>query len=690
LSGKGGGTLARELEAERAQLARARACLAEMRRRAESLDATGGDEIAEEVVRARLQLRVAALADDGTVPLFFGRIDYDEAAELADEAAGLAGERFHIGRRHIHDDLMDPVVVDWRASVARPFYRASPQDPWGLWRRRRFGFSQGELTSFQDEHFEDDADLAIAEAALRAEIERPRVGPMRDIVATIQPEQDDLVRASLGETICIQGGPGTGKTAVGLHRAAYLLYEHRDRLRTDDVLVVGPSRVFMAFISQVLPGLGEVDVTQRTIGELVGGIAVRGTDTPAAAAVKADARMAEVLRRAVYGRVRLPAEPLATPFGSSAVWLPASRLRAMVAALRDRDVPYAAARELLWEQLGRACQTQAERGGHAGFESIDDAVQAVRGSKAARRLADAAWPALQPVRLLFDLLGDEETLRAAAGGVLDDVEQKELAWARRPRSRAAAPWTAADAFLLDELAALLDAPRSYGHVVVDEAQDLSAMQLRALGRRCRYGSATLLGDLAQATTPWAVGDWETALAHLGKPDGQIRWLPRAFRAPRAVLDLANRLLPRIAPGLTPARSVREVPGALELRRVEPSGLAAAWARAVHDALRAEGSVGVIAADGEVDRVAGELRRHGIDPAAVDRLQQGARVTVVPASQAKGLEFDQVVVVEPAAIVRAEPLGLRRLYIVLSRAVTHLTVVHAEPLPDPLAGPAASP
>jgi DNA helicase IV len=685
LQGQGGGALARELGAERAQLARARACLAAMRRRAESLDATGtgGDEIAEEVLRARLALRVSALVDDGTVPLFFGRIDYHGRAELA-------GEHFHIGRRHIHDDLLDPVVVDWRASVSRPFYRASPADLGGLWRRRRFGFSHGELTSFQDEHFDDDADLAIAEAALRAEIERPRVGPMRDIVATIQPEQDDLVRASLGRTICIQGGPGTGKTAVGLHRAAYLLYEYRDRLRTDDVLVVGPSRAFMAFISQVLPGLGEVDVTQQTVGELVGGpVAVRAADTPAAAAVKADARMAEVLRRAVYGRVRLPDGPLAMPFGSSAVWLPARRLRAMVAALLDRDVPYAAARELLWQQLGRACQHEAEQDGHAGFESIDDAVRAVRRSRPARRVVDGAWPALEPARLLFDLLTDPETLRAAADGILDDIEQKELAWSRRPRSRAAAPWTAADAFLLDELAALLAAPRSYGHVVIDEAQDLSAMQLRALGRRCRYGSATLLGDLAQGTTPWAVDRWETALAHLGKPDGEIRSLPRAFRAPRAVLDLANRLLPEIAPWLTPARSVREVPGALELRRVEPSGLVAACRRAVGEALGAEGSVGVIVADADADRVAADLRRHGIDPAPPDRPEQGSRVTVVPASQAKGLEYDHVVVVEPATIVRAEPLGLRRLYIVLTRAVTHLTVVHAEPLPDALAGAAAA-
>jgi DNA helicase IV len=681
MDGRGSSALARELEAERGQLALARACLAAMRRRAASLDATGGDEIAEAAVQARLQLRVAALADDGTVPLFFGRIDYDETAELA-------GERFHIGRRHIHDDLMDPVVVDWRASVARPFYRASPQDPWGLWRRRRFGFAHGELTSFQDERFEDERDLGIAEAALRAEIERPRVGPMRDIVATIQPEQDDLVRAPLGETICIQGGPGTGKTAVGLHRAAYLLYEYRERLRTDDVLVVGPSRAFMAFISEVLPGLGEVDVTQRTVGELVGGHPARAADGPAAAALKGDARMAEVLRRAVRWRVRLPVGPLAMPFASTAVWLPARQLRAMVAAMREREVPYEAGRRLLWEQLGRACQAEAERNGHAGFESIDDAVRAVRRSPAARRLVDGAWPPLQPAKLLFELLRDEQALHSAADGVLDDVEQKELVWARRPRSRAAAPWTVADAYLLDELAALLDPPRSYGHVVIDEAQDLSPMQLRALGRRCRYGSATLLGDLAQGTTPWAVDRWETALAHLGKPDGDVRTLPRAFRAPRAVLDFANRLLPLIAPGLAPASAVRDVAGALELRRVAPSAVAGACLRAVGEAERAEGSIGVILADAEVEALADELRRRGV---AHDRLEQlgRSRVTLVPASQAKGLEFDHVVVVEPAAIARAEPLGLRRLYIVLTRAVTHLTVVHGEPLPATLAGAAAA-
>ncbi|HYT25277.1 MAG TPA: ATP-binding domain-containing protein, partial [Actinomycetota bacterium] len=203
---------------------------------------------------------------------------------------------------------------------------------------------------------------------------------------------------------------------------------------------------------------------------------------------------------------------------------------------------------------------------------------------------------------------------------------------------------------------------------------------------CRFGSATLLGDLAQATTPWAAGSWEASLAHLGKPGGGVQSLPRAFRAPRVVLDFANRLLPAIAPGLTAARAVREVPGALELRQVEPSRLADACARAVRDAVRGEGSVGLVLADEEVDRMAAALHRHGVGHARVERLDQGSRVTLVPASQAKGLEYDQVVVMEPAAIARAEPLGLRRLYIVLTRAVTHLTVVHAEPLPPLLAPP----
>ncbi len=287
-----------ELRAERAMLEHARRCLVAMRRRAESLTASsGGDWVSEEVLSWRLQRRIASLADDGQSALFFGRIDHDDTAEPP-------GTRFYLGRRHVIDDEGDPVVIDWRARLAHPFYRATPRHRFGVRMRRRFGYQGGTLTSLQDEQLDLGADDGgLADRLLAAEIERPRIGPMRDIVATIQPEQDDLIRAPLEETIVVQGGPGTGKTAVGLHRVAYLLYEHRERLERDGVLVVGPSAAYLAFISDVLPGLGEVRVEQRSVADLVPKVRQRrpGADPVAVAALKGDDRMAEVVRRAVCG-----------------------------------------------------------------------------------------------------------------------------------------------------------------------------------------------------------------------------------------------------------------------------------------------------------------------------------------------------------------------------------------------------
>jgi len=657
------------LTRERSHLARARDDLRRMREHTGTLldtqAAWGNDEATTRALAASLARRFDQLLDDGVTPLFFGRLDTEDA------------EVFHVGRRHVSGADGEPVVVDWRAPVSGAYYRASAQDRQGVVLRRRFGFREGALTAYEDDRL---AGAAAVSALLLSEIERPRSGPMRDIVATVQPEQDLLVRAPLEQTVCVQGAPGTGKTAVGLHRAAYLLYAHRTRLATTGVLVVGPNRAFLAYVQEVLPALGEVQVTQATADDLAPRVPVRRAAGLQEAQVKGDARTATVLERALWLHAVRATEPLVVTTGTTRRWrVQPEDVRSLERLVRGRGLSWTASRAALAGALASAVVRQQD---DAGTSSGERAVELLARSKVVRAYVDALWPPLTAARLVKAVLGDRELLARAAQGVLSDDEQEALAGGGAGR------WSAADLPLLDEAAHLLDRVPGYAHVVVDEAQDLSAMQLRAIGRRCATGSATVLGDLAQGTTPGAPGDWRQVLEHLGKPSGRLDVLTTGYRVPREVLDLANRLLPRIAPGLAAAGSLRSVPGSLEVRRV-PSLVPAAV-----DAVRRRadaGSVAVVAADPELLAAVGQaLAAAGTVAELLGAGGPAAPVALVPVGLVKGLEFDSVVLLEPAAVAASGPHGLRALYVALTRAVSSLQVLHVQDLPAELAALPAAP
>jgi DNA helicase IV len=693
-------TGAAEIEAESDYLAAARAALRRMRADVLATEtpefaSADSDEVwFNTVYRMARARRGHELIDQPDVPLFFGRLDYEPGTVYDTTRAGSdEPDRVYVGRRNVRADDGTPLVVDWRAPVSTPFYRATRDDPQRVRLRRRYGFSDSaQLTAYEDEPLTGKAEASAANTRagaatgpaggrlLAAEIERPRSGPMRDIVATIQPEQDHLVRAPMQPSICVQGAPGTGKTAVGLHRLAYLLYTEPNRLAAG-VTVVGPNRSFLSYIRHVLPALGEVSVRQRTIEELFER-PVTGTDTPTAARIKGDARMAEILRDALWLNVSEPVDDLVYVRGATRYRVDRGRVARTVADLRA-GTRYGPGRDGVAQRLAHLVLTQMER---RGATPDDRDLGVVARSKPVRALLDTVWPRLTPEQVLFRLLADPEFLATASAGRLTDAERTALLWPKPYRSPKSARWSAADAVLLDELAGLIDRTTSLSHVMVDEAQDLSPMQCRAVGRRCATGSLTVLGDIAQGTSAWAVDDWPTLLEHLGKPDARLAVLDRGFRVPAQIIEFAARLLPDIAPGLGTPTSVRHAAGALHITAATAGTVADTVARECRRRLADAGSVGLIAADADIAALTDRLAADGLAPALLGRdedAMEAARLVCVPASLAKGLEFDAVVVAEPARIVAAEPRGLHRLYVVLTRAVSALHIVHAEPLPAAL-------
>jgi DNA helicase IV len=680
--------------------------------------------------------------------LCFGRTDGHPGAAAA-KADGDEPVTLYIGRIGLRDDEHEPLLIDWRAPAARPFYAATPKDPEGLVRRRHIYTRNRTVTGVDDEVFdlgrlsERDRQTLSGEAMLIASVTAGRTGRMTDVVATIQAEQDRVIRAALAGVLVVQGGPGTGKTVAALHRAAYLLYTHRKTLERRGVLVIGPNSTFLRYISQVLPSLGETDVVLSSVAELFPGVSAAPDDDPEAAVIKGDPKMVQVLRRAVRDRQRVPPADLEVTADGVRMTVPRDAcLRARDRARALRKPHNVARRPFVAELLGALARAEsASLGRPLDPDDLPYARARLWDEPPVRAALDALWPFLTPQRLVAGLLAEEDALRSAA----PDLSYAERAVVLRPGAPDA--WTVADVPLLDEAAELLgtddsadraqrraadrerraeeryarevleitglagqgfldaatladwnrdpgqplttaerawaDPSWAYGHVIVDEAQELSAMAWRMVMRRIPTRSLTVVGDIAQRGSPAGARSW----AQMLDPYARGRWreelLTINYRTPAEIMAVAADVLASVAPAEKPPESVREE--GIPPRALASSAPLAAGAATVVGAdlaeMGEEGRLAVIAPSARMPELARVL------PEAVsgDRAEVlESPVALLTVGQAKGLEFDRVVLVDPAGILAQSPAGGHDLYVAITRATHRLTVVYDGDLPAPLA------
>jgi DNA helicase IV len=636
----------------------------------------------------------------GNAALVFGRID--RTADSGDDV-----ESFHIGRLAVADANREPVVVDWRAPVAEPFYRATGREPMGLLRRRHFVVEGAQLLALEDELFgeghlgvgndeglggDDPRQGLRGYSTLLTALGRSRTGQLGDIVATIQAEQDEIIRSPQAGVLVVQGGPGTGKTVVALHRAAYLLYTHRFPLEDQGVLVIGPNRVFLRYIERVLPSLGEAGVQQVILADLIPEVQFGLRESSNVARVKGNKRIAKVIDKAISDRERPIREDVQLPYGVGFVRLRAEESVQIIKAARRRYHRHNQARRYVENEVWAALAASFRSGADA--EDIRDALT---GSPEIRAVLERMWPVLTPAQLLHDLFGSKALLKLAANGILPEADYLAL-YRERSDSLDEARWSNADAALLDEARFLLgprprksgkvdesDEIRTFGHIVVDEVQDLTPMQLRMVTRRSLSGSMTVVGDIAQATGPLAPNDWKDVLEHLpGRKTPRIVGLSVGYRIPAQIMELADKVMHAATPGLRAPRSVRDGDEVPVITAVDS-------AEALNDAVIARarvllqqtdgGRTAIICPDDMVDQMSSTLTAASVPHGRAQAAGLDENLSIVPASLAKGLELDDVIVVEPSAIVADDAQGLRLLYVTLTRSTRSLTVVHRMPLPD---------
>jgi DNA helicase IV len=707
-----------EIAREQAHVDRAYAQLEVLRARARGIGEAGREAgrastfqalLDRDVFVYRSALRLAQL-ELGDEPLVFGRLDTVDR------------EVHHIGRVGVPGEDLERLVIDWRAPAAAPFYRATPREPLGVVRRRSLLCRADRVLDLEDDLLDEERATReglelVGEGALLAAVTRARTHHMRDIVATIQAEQDEIVRAPGRGILVVQGGPGTGKTAVALHRVAYLLYADRERLERRGVLLVGPTLDLLRYIERVLPSLGEQTVKLRTLGSLVEGVEANRREPPERARILGDVRMVSVLEGAIDHAVPGLAHEERLTFDGQPFAFHPDQARAVRGDTAGRSLPYnerrGHAHTALIRRLWRTWRRRHDRSVAAGdrrrydgedLQALHDTfTRDVGQSPEVWDLLDVVWPVLTPEEVLERFWRDAAVRHAAVGEALDERERAVLD-ERDP----ALAWSIDDVALLDELDRLLGSastvaededeplppddyaevttfadrmavridatePDLFGHVVVDEAQDLSPMQWRAIARRGAGGSYTIVGDLAQASGAFRPDSWAEAVAPLGPRARHEFELTVNYRTPSEVMALAGRVLADAAPTMRVPRSVRDAgaPPRVVAARVALADTVATELRRLHEALD-EGTTVVLAPSARVP----ELSR-----ALAAEFTSGVRV--LEAALAKGLEFDAVVIADPAGVVEEAAGGLRALYVAVTRATQRLSIVHEDDLPGVL-------